>query len=200
MEKEILIVYQSKKSEIKARLEQFKSLPEPEYFNEFLFCLLTPQSNAQRCWSAVQEIKKLPKISYDGIYNILKTRTRFHKTKTQRILKAKEMWKEIAPSLDTENSKEFRNSIAEKVNGYGLKEASHFLRNIGKSNNKIAILDRHILKNLHALNLIPDTKISSKKDYLKKENVFLGYAEKVKIQADELDLFWWSQENGEIFK
>ena len=52
-----------------------------------------------------------------------------------------------------------RNFIAENVKGYGLKEASHFLRNIGKSDNQIAILDRHILRNLKALDIIEEEKI-----------------------------------------
>lgn len=81
-----------------------------------------------------------------------------------------------------------------------MKEASHFLRNIGFSNNQIAILDRHILKNLKAQNLIKETKIKSEKHYLEIEQIYLNYAKETNIPADELDLLWWSQENGEIFK
>ena len=84
--------------------------------------------------------------------------------------------------------------MAKEVNGYGLKEASHFLRNIGKSNNKIAILDRHILRNLK------EDKIKNHKHYLEVEQKFLDYASSESIPPDELDLLWWSKENGEIFK
>jgi len=90
--------------------------------------------------------------------------------------------------------------FSKNVKGYGLKEASHFLRNIGLSNNKIAILDRHILRNLKELGLIKDAKIKSPKHYLETEQIFLAHADRMRIPADELDLHWWSQENGEIFK
>jgi N-glycosylase/DNA lyase len=102
--------------------------------------------------------------------------------------------------LKKDNILELRNWLADNVKGYGLKEASHFLRNVGKSNNQIAILDRHILKNLQAHRVIQDTKIKNKKDYLEKEQKYLEFANQTGIPADELDLFWWSQENGEIFK
>ena len=76
----------------------------------------------------------------------------------------------------------------------GLKEASHFLRNIGKSNNQIAILDRHILRNLRV------EGVKSRKDYFEIEKMFLKRASDEGVTADELDLIWWSKENGEVFK
>jgi len=187
-------------TKIRVRLQEFKSLSEEQQFQEFMFCLLTPQSNAQRCWQAVEEISKLKNPTKEQITNILKTKTRFHNTKAERILNAKSSFEKIQPFLVHPNTLELRDQIAKNVNGYGLKEASHFLRNIGKSENKIAILDRHILKNLHALNLISDTKINSPNRYFEVEQIYLDYAKKIKIPADELDLLWWSQENGEVFK
>ena len=115
-------------------------------------------------------------------------------------MQAKENFERIKHHLNNNNIKELRNFIAKIVNGYGLKEASHFLRNTGISNNQIAILDRHILKNLHALNLIQETKIKSQKNYLEVENIFINFAKSINIPPDHLDLLWWSQENGEIFK
>lgn len=192
--------YKEQKSKIKSRLDSFKNLPEKEQYKEFLFCLLTPQSSAQRCWQAVEQLSQLQNPTVQEIYQILKTKTRFHKTKTPRILQAKQGFEKVKPLLNNPDKKELRNTIAKIVNGYGLKESSHFLRNIGKSGNQIAILDRHILKNLYALNLIKETKIKSQKHYFKIENIFLNFANQISIPADELDLLWWSQENGEIFK
>ncbi len=197
---DLLNLYKEKKNEIKSRLDQFKGLSEEQKFHEFLFCLLTPQSNAQRCWSAVEEISKLKAHNEANIHNILKTKTRFHNVKTQRILKAKETWKEIKPALKNNNTKDLRNFLAETVNGYGLKEAGHFLRNIGLSNNQIAILDRHILRNLKELGVIENDKIKNKKHYFELENAFLSFSNSMDIPVDELDLLWWSKENGEIFK
>ncbi|MEK6844132.1 MAG: DNA lyase [Nanoarchaeota archaeon] len=192
--------YNLSKKIIQSRLKDFKNLSEEEQFREFMFCLLTPQSNAQKCWSAIEIISKLKDFKEEAIFDALKSRTRFHITKTKRLMGAKESWEKIKHSLDNNNIKELRNFIAETVNGYGLKEASHFLRNIGKSNNQIAILDRHILKNLKNNNIIQEAKIKNKKAYFEIENAFLNFADKVKIPVDELDMLWWSQENGEIFK
>lgn len=195
MEKELI-----KLREIKSRLNEFKNLNEKQKFQEFLFCLLTPQSNAQKCWQAVEEISQLKNPTEKQISKILSAKTRFHNTKTKRILNAFNNWQNIKPHLNNSDVIELRNFLVKNVGGFGLKEASHFLRNIGKSNNQIAILDRHILKNLHTQGLIKESKIKSQKHYLEIEQIFLDYAEKISIPADELDLLWWSKENGEIFK
>ena len=187
-------LYQQKKQEIKSRLNSFKFLTEEQKFKEFMFCLLTPQSNAQRCWQAVEEISKLKNPSLVQITDILSKKTRFHHTKAKRILQAKRTFQNLRPHLSNNNIPELRNLLAENVEGYGLKESSHFIRNIGKSNNQIAILDRHILKNLNV------EKIKSQKHYLEIEQKFINHANSLSIPPDELDLLWWSQENGEIFK
>lgn len=192
--------YNEKKLQLKSRLEDFKKLSEEQMRREFLFCILTPQSNAQRCWNAVEEIAKLKNPSEKQIVDILKTRTRFHNTKAKRIVQAFTVWQRVKKELQTENVFDLRNWLADNVNGYGLKEAGHFLRNVGKSNNEIAILDRHILRNLVSAKVIPDEKIKNRKNYLQIEKDFLSYAKEIRIPADELDLLWWSEENGEIFK
>jgi N-glycosylase/DNA lyase len=189
-----------KSQQIKSRLTSFKSLNEKQKFQEFQFCLLTPQSSAQRCWQAVEEISKIKNPSLPQITKILSAKTRFHNTKAKRILDSKSNYKKIRTKLSSDNILELRNHLAKNVDGYGLKEASHFLRNIGKSNSQIAILDRHILKNLHGLGLISEPKINSPKHYLEVEQIFLAFADRMRISADELDLHWWSQENGEVFK
>ena len=165
-----------------------------------MFCLLTPQSNAQKCWQAVEEISKLPSLNQKNVSQILSKKTRFHNTKTKRIIEAFDNWQNIRQFLGNNNVRELRNWLAENVKGIGLKEASHFLRNIGKSNNQVAILDRHILKNLKEIKIIKDEKIKNKKDYFEKEKKFIEFSEKIGIPLDELDLLFWSKENGEIFK
>ncbi|MAG38174.1 DNA lyase [Candidatus Pacearchaeota archaeon] len=184
--------------EIKARLEEFQNLSEKQKYQEFLFCLLTPQSKAQSCWQAVLELSRLTKKEWTlpKIKSIIKTKTRFHNTKAKRVFKAKETYKTIKPLLEDESlSIPYKRAVLSKtVNGYGLKEASHFLRNIGLSQNKIAILDRHILKNLRV------SKIKSQKHYLQTERLFLRYARLLNKKPDVLDLQLWSKENGEIFK
>lgn len=86
------------------------------------------------------------------------------------------------------------------VKGLGLKEASHFLRNIGFFED-IAILDRHILRNLVRLKVtrgIP-TGLTDKK-YLEIEERTLQFCEQNKIKPEELDLVLWARETGFVFK
>lgn len=200
MENELFRLHNINKKKIRDRLNDFKNLDENAKFNEMLFCLLTPQSNAKKCWAAVEKLSRLRSFNQKEVSNILKEHTRFHNNKTKYILEAEKTWKIIKNELNNKDKIALRNFIAENVSGYGLKEASHFLRNIGKSDNKIAILDRHILRNLVNLDIINDDKIKNKKHYLEIEQKFLSFAEKINIPIDELDLLFWSKENGEIFK
>jgi N-glycosylase/DNA lyase len=82
----------------------------------------------------------------------------------------------------------------------GYKEASHFLRNIGFADD-LAILDRHILKNLKIFGIIEEIpKSLSKKKYLEIEEKMRNLANEVNIPLSHLDLLFWSKETGEIFK
>ncbi len=84
--------------------------------------------------------------------------------------------------------------------GLGYKEASHFLRNIGWGD-ELAILDRHILKNLRLLGVISQTPASlSKHKYLQIENSLKDLAGHIRISPARLDLIFWCKETGEIFK
>jgi len=200
MTKEIKQQYKSKKKEITQRLKEFTKLPKQRYKNELQFCLLTPQSKATSCWQAIQQLNKLKNPTKTQISNILKKHTRFHNNKTSHLQEANKNWPKIKNNLDHTNKQELRNWLADNIKGLGMKEASHFLRNIGKSNNQVAILDRHILKNLHNLKLLKQPRITSNKHYLKTENTFIALANYLKIPADHLDLLFWSNETGEVFK
>lgn len=198
----LLKAYKSKQKEIKQRLEYFKNLNEKDYLKEMVFCLLTPQSNAKKCWQATEEIFNLEDKTEANLRRILKGKTRFHNNKAKYVFEAIKKWDEIKEKIKMNkfSTIELRNFLAENIRGYGLKEASHFLRNIGKSNNQIAILDRHILNNLKSLNIIKDSKIKSKKNYLEIEKKFINFSNKINIPVDELDLLFWSSKTGEIFK
>jgi N-glycosylase/DNA lyase len=93
-----------------------------------------------------------------------------------------------------------REWLAETVRGMGYKEASHFLRNIGQGS-EIAILDRHILRNLIRLGIIegiPEGLV--RKQYLQIEDRMRILARKIGIPLHHLDLVLWYRETGEIFK
>ena len=97
---------------------------------------------------------------------------------------------------ELDSGKEKREFLVDNVSGLGWKEASHFLRNVGYEN--LAILDRHIIKNLKNFKNIP--KALTKSNYLETEKGFKEYSKSIKIPLDHLDLLFWSMETGEIFK
>jgi N-glycosylase/DNA lyase len=107
----------------------------------------------------------------------------------------------IKPLLKSfSNIYECREWLANNIDGLGYKEASHFLRNIGLGE-EIAILDRHILKNLKQLGVIKDIPQSmSRSKYLEIEKNMMKFARKMGIPLSHLDLLFWSKETGEIFK
>ncbi|MBN1941363.1 MAG: N-glycosylase/DNA lyase [Candidatus Diapherotrites archaeon] len=203
--------YEPKKFEIKERLFEFKQKwhePDENVFAELAFCLCTPQSKAKTCDAAVRELvdgKKLFKANAKSIGKVLTKRVRFHNNKARYITEAR---KKLMPNIKQilldrnvyADPVETREWLVSNVRGLGLKEASHFLRNIGFFED-IAILDRHILKNLAELRVIKNfSKQPSKKQYLEIEKKMREFSEKIGVPMHELDLFFWSQETGEIFK
>lgn len=85
------------------------------------------------------------------------------------------------------------------IKGLGYKEASHFLRNIGYSG--YAILDKHVLRCLAELEIIPEPKPPNTRTmYLSIESKLKGLAADLDIDFDELDLVLWSMKTGEILK
>ena len=193
--------YKKRKKDIKKRLGDFSNVKKGDYFYEACFCILTPQSSAKSCWKAILllkekdfENKNINPVGY------LSDRIRFHINKSKYLLELKEKWLLIKEKLnEIKDSRELREYLVKNVKGYGYKEASHFLRNIGHRN--VAILDRHILKNLNKLNVINEIPATlTPKKYFEIENKFVEFSNKANISMDELDLLFWSQETGEVFK
>ena len=95
---------------------------------------------------------------------------------------------------------EKRNWILKNIKGMGLKEAAHVLRNLGYGR-YLAILDRHVLKNLMELGVIKEIpKTLTPKIYFEIEEKMKEYSKYVNIPMDALDLVFWSQQAGEVFK
>ena len=186
---------------IKSRLEDFSKISKEEYFYEACFCILTPQSSAKQAWKCILALKENDFFNKDvNPVNYLSDKIRFHNNKSKYLLELKGKWNVIMKKLDEiKDSYKLRNWLLENVKGFGLKECSHYLRNIGHHN--LAILDRHILKNLHKHNVINELpKTLTKKRYFEIENKFKDFSSKIDIPMDELDLLFWSLETGEVFK
>ncbi len=211
MEDSLRKEYRDKKEKIEERLREFKNLwlsgDHRKIFKEFVFCLLTPQSKAKVCWEAVERMESnghLWKGTAKDIAQDLKG-VRFKNQKAKYIVEAREKYLkdgkfylvEVIEKLSPERARDF---LVENVRGMGLKEASHFLRNIGFSQ-ELAILDRHILKNLARLGVIESVPSSlARGKYLEIEGKMKDFSRKVKIPLSHLDLLFWSRESGKIFK
>ncbi|MEK6848264.1 MAG: N-glycosylase/DNA lyase [Nanoarchaeota archaeon] len=203
-ERNIKEVYETKKEEIKKAIEGYKSdKMDNELFYEFIFTLLTPQSSGVRCWEIVEDLMKKNFFEngagLEELQNFLRSRVRFHNNKARYLIEARNNWSIIKSEIVKNNSREIRNWLVENVNGQGMKEASHFLRNIGHS--RLAILDRHILRCLNNFKVINEFPRSlSKNKYLEIEGNFNDFSNSIGISVDELDLLFWSEATGRVFK
>ncbi|WP_461834571.1 N-glycosylase/DNA lyase [Desulfothermus sp.] len=210
--KELFKVYKSIKNQIEKRLAEFKKIyshgSDEDILYELLFCLLTPQSRARTCWMAIENLKQqniIANPSYEIILSNLNG-VRFKYKKAKYIQEAIEKFSKqdkivIKKTLEEIGStKKIREFLVKEIKGLGLKEASHFLRNIGKGED-LAILDRHILKNLKNYNVIKDIpKTMTKAKYLDIEGKMREFSKKISIPLDHLDLLFWYMEAGEVFK
>lgn len=194
-----------KQAAVRERLAQFRAIPPEKYFYELVYCLMTPQSSAVNSFKAQQMLTAYDfqnkEIDPEPLLHQKEYYIRFHRTKAQLLLEMKACYGEILRAVSNGSSAvEKREWLVANVKGIGYKEATHFLRNIGR-NEGLAILDRHILKNLKEHGVIRSLPRSlTRKKYLSIERRFQKFAEEVEIPVDELDLIFWSNEAGEILK
>ncbi len=202
--------YDERKDEIKKRIGEFKEgidYSEERIFSELCFCLCTPQCKAETCWkviSALVENRLLFTGSEDEIARHLCVR--FRNVRARHIVKARRFFSQDGRLKIGDKLKAFddtfvlRKWLVGNIKGFGMKEASHFLRNIGLGL-ELAILDRHILKNLERLGVIERIPTNlSKRSYEQIEKRMKTFAMRIGLPMAELDLLLWSFETGMIFK
>jgi len=206
----LIRAYKKKKNKIKKRLQEFKCIwqrPEKKIFSELCFCICTPQSKAIYCNKAITDLEK-NNLLYTGSLGRLKSElkgVRFPNNKARYILKARKLFNvnsriKIKNRINVCNISLTRDWFVKNVKGIGLKEASHFLRNIGFGKD-IAILDVHILRNLKKFKVIKNIPASiSRTVYFDIENKMKAFSKKINIPLQELDLLLWSNQTGFIFK
>lgn len=181
---------------INERLEEFKNA---DWFSELCFCLLTSNSKAKTAISIQEEMGRegFLNSSFEEVRDcILKNKHRFHNNKARFILEARK-FSNIKELLSEKNDFEARNFLIKNIKGLGLKESSHFLRNVGYKN--LAILDRHILNLMLEHSLIDNIKLN-KKNYLDYESKLKNLANSLNMNLAELDLYLWYLKTGEVLK
>jgi N-glycosylase/DNA lyase len=186
----------------------WKNATEEEIFAELVFCLFTPQSKAVLCWSAVNELADKNMIFSSKDEDIAKVinKVRFRNNKAKYLVEARKLFTIDSKIKIKEKLKSFKNTyklrkwLIDNIKGLGYKEAGHFLRNIGVGKN-LAVLDRHILKNLKAYGAIKEMPGTlNVKTYLETEKQMQDFAKNIGIPMSHLDMLFWCKNTGGIFK
>lgn len=181
---------------INQRINEFENIPRDfnSLFRELVFCILTAGTSAEL---GIRTINHLGNTIFTGnqeeIAKKLKEVYRFHTIRAKYIFNARNDFKKI--NLNSEN---IRADLIKNIKGIGMKEASHFLRNIGFKD--FAIIDFHIIDILVKYELIEKPKTLTIKKYLEIEDILRKLSKKVNLTLAELDLYLWFMETGKILK
>ncbi len=207
-------IYVSQKNTIGRALESFrakwKNGTSRDIMHEMIFCIFTPQSKAVNCWACVEKILEKKLLLNATPAQLLRLKeingVRFKNKKAVYACEARDKFVKNGKFIIKEFLSEFKDPyemrewLVKNIKGYGYKEASHFLRNIGFGDD-IAILDRHILRNLVRMGVIPAIPESlTNAKYLEIEQKMKKFAKKINIPMDGLDLTLWFREAGHVFK
>lgn len=201
---QLLAHYEQNQEDIRLRLAEFKRVQPSEYFYELCYCICTPQSKAVAAFQVQNKLKAADFYNhpFDPVDILLHKEhyIRFHNQKSERLLMIREQFPQVMSIIESSTTPQVKRlELNALITGMGMKECSHYLRNIGFSG--LTILDRHILKHLVIANVYQELpKISSVKQYLSVEEKFLEFAGMISIPIDEMDLLFWSFENGNILK
>jgi N-glycosylase/DNA lyase len=196
------------KKMVEDRMDDFRAVHEMDtyqWYEELVYCLLTAFASAlmgQKCVDALCCDNVIFEGSEDEIRAcLIDTGHRFPNKRAEFIHNTQHLAPTIKETIQGFNtSKEAREWLVENIKGFGWKEASHYLRNIGYFD--LAIIDRHIINNLREYEIIDiDSKKGlTKKRYLAVEKVLDILAEELSLEPGELDLYMWYRKTGKVLK
>ena len=211
------------KSEVKQfvdqRIEEFKNLKrfnltkfdfkpflniepyEADIFSEASFCILTANSSASLGIKIQKEvgIEGFKKFTKEELFQILKSfGHRFALQRAERIVLLREKEDLLYEVKELSSGKDAREILVKNIKGYGYKEASHFLRNIGFDD--VAIIDRHISRFLFERGLVKPRKTITKKVYLECEEALAKICKELNLTQAELDLYIFYIKTKKVLK
>lgn len=153
-----------------------------EVFEQAVYCFLTPATKSDAADRTYQDLfhgdffyqATLPELA-----ECLKKPPyiRFHNQKAERLfLWRKEGENHVKTILSLSKAKEQRQYLVDHIKGMNYKESTHFLRNIGRSEN-LVILDRHIIHFMQTVQILSPKEDMSKlsKKYLLWEQQFVDF-------------------------
>lgn len=189
---------------VQEKIREFKELGGKdidEIFKELCFCILTAGYNAERSIMIQEKIGDgFLKFSQEDLSLMLRELGhRYPDARARYIVKAREKIDDLKVVLSSlRDDKQIREWLVENIDGVGYKEASHFLRNIGRLD--VAIIDFHILDLLDRYGVIKKPKTLTKKKYLEIEKILENISNQLNMKLGELDLYLWYLETGKILK
>ncbi len=177
-----------------------KNATNNELFSELCYCILTANCQAQTCMN----IQKTFPYSFSNATknqittHLKKNHYRFPNIRSQYIIEAQSHKNKLKEILSNYDSIQKREWFIDNIKGLGMKEASHYLRNIGYD--EYAIIDTHILSILQRYKIIKKPKTITKNKYLQIEQQLQEIAIKTELTLAILDLYLWYMETGKILK
>jgi N-glycosylase/DNA lyase len=198
--------------EIRERLAEFEDIWKTEndlkLWEEMVFCFFTGGCSAKMGLNSIEAVRPLlMNGTHEELTNALLGKHRYPNARAGYIVASREFLQEHCGMRLREKLSSFADNPARRdwlvkekgIKGLGYKEASHYLRNIGFKG--YAILDKHVLRSMAELKIIDDPKPPKNRlKYLAYEQLLKKFANRIKIDFDEMDLVLWSMKTGEILK
>ena len=184
---------------IRNRLKEFSSFesrPSSAWFGELCFCIMTANASAKGGMKAQEGVGEegFMKLSEKELSKKLKDiGYRFPNVRAKYIAEARRHALELKEIIGAMTSFEAREWLVENIKGIGMKEASHFLRNVGRTD--LAILDKHIICSMGK-----EVKALTSERYLDIEKELNSLAKATGTNLAELDLLLWYGQTGEVLK
>lgn len=201
---QLLDEFKARRIKIRSWLEAVKTKwqNKDDVLFELLFCLCTPQSKAHVCRAAINKLRVNGLLRATDGKDVSRhlIGVRFPNKKAKYIASAQEAFPLIYQKIVEMRGQplKLREWLVANVKGYGYKEASHFLRNIGLGD-ELAILDVHILRQLAENGIIKGEEKKeglSAQQYLSAEKKFVELAQRLKLKPAELDIAIWLARSG----
>ncbi len=189
---------------VENRVGEFREIRdkgENAVFSEMCFCILTANYTSEGGIRVQREIGEgfLHLDEANLAKRLKEARYRFPNLRAKYIVKSRERKNEVFEKITQEKDRnKVREFLVENIYGFGMKEASHFLRNIGILD--FAVLDFHIIEVLQKYKIIEKPKTITKKKYLEIEEKLERISKKCEISQGELDFYLWYLETGKILK
>ena len=187
------------------RVEEFKlnnNADEDVWFRELVLCVLTANSSFVSAYKVLGYVmEEFDKGTY-RFEQVLKERGyRFYELKAKylkNLVKYRGKIKSWIKPLADRSQALAREVLANEIYGIGMKEASHFLRNVGYFD--LAIVDKHVMRFSINSGLVRPFKTLTRSRYLEIERKLKELAHQLGMSVGILDLFIWHIETGTVLK